>query len=234
MIVEVCDRLDTDELVVAAEAWPPFRRALHCLVSTRNLQCFTLKKGTREVNIGVGVQVEGRGRFLSCEFDWVSDVAFQLFGARRSIQGLEFTHWLPLALNERHWTRIKASLLPTALGELQRATHGCGPIINVVHAFMNDVVVKLSNNARHGSRSTLIHASEKAVASYFALFQLLVCMCVEDPSIMVSAHQMVDDFVDGKHHKNEVPNLGHFVIARLLSDVDRGVSSRNECAFAEV
>jgi hypothetical protein len=91
---------------------------------------------------------------------------------------------------------------------------------------VNDVVVKLSEKANdtpsRGSKSTLRHASEKAVESYFALFQLLVCMAIEDPAIVTSARKAVDDFVAGKHSKTDVPNLGQFLIARLLSDADRG------------
>ena len=118
VLLEICDYIETDNLVMASKAWNGFLNALHRLVPVRNLQCFTLKKGTRAVNLGVGVDVAPRNAFLSCEFDWISDEAFQNLGVRRSIQGLRFNHWLPLAFNAQHWSRVKGSLLQSSLRDI--------------------------------------------------------------------------------------------------------------------
>lgn len=225
VLLLICDELDTDDLVVASKAWAGFSAALHALVPIRNLQCFTLKKGTRDVNLGVGVKVNREG--LSCEFDLISDVAFNSLRVRQSIHGLPFEHWLPLALNARHWSRVRGRLLHDSLSGIQRDMHKNLPLVNVLYTLMNDVVVKLSDKAKD-SKSTLAHASEKAVESYFALFQLLICMALEDPSIVTAARKAVDDFMAGNHNKNVVPNLGQFLIARLLSDAARGASQTSE------
>jgi hypothetical protein len=228
VLLEICDRLDTDELVHASKAWSGFLTALHHLVPVRNLQCFTIKKGTKDVNIGIGVHVNDRGGFLSSEFDYVSDVAFKFLGVRRSIQGLPFQYWLPLAINARHWDRVKDKMLYESLGMIQSAMRKTGPSINVIYACMNDVVVKLSDKANDtaqpGSKSTLTHASEKAIESYFALFQLLICMAIEDPTLVTSARKSVTEFMTGKRNKEAVPNIGHFLVARLLSDADQATS----------
>jgi ubiquitin-protein ligase len=229
ILLMICDDLDSDELVVASKAWSRFGDALHHLIPLRNLQCFTLKKGTKDINLGVGVQV--RKGSLSCEFDFVSDVAFTKLGVRKSIHGLDFSHWLPLALTERHWQRVKDNVLRDSLSGMQQSMKKTGPLVNVLYAFMNDVVVKLSDKANDmgvtyksmtDKKSTLTHASEKAVESYFALFHLLICMATENPAIVVAARKQVDDFIADRHDKIAVPNLGAFLIARLLSDADRG------------
>lgn len=225
VLLEICDRLDTDELVHASKAWSGFLAALHHLVPVRNLQCFTIKKGTKDVCIGIGVHVSDKGGFLSSEFDYISDIAFNALGVRRSIQGLPFQHWLPLAINARHWDRVKDELLQQSLSRIQSAMRKTRPSINVIYACMNDVVVKLSDKANDtaqpGSKSTLTHASEKAVESYFALFQLLICMAIENAKLVASAHESVTKFMSGKRNKEAVPNIGHFLVARLLSDADQ-------------
>jgi ubiquitin-protein ligase len=133
LLLMISDELDTDELAVASKAWSRFGATLHQLIPTRNLQCFTIKKGTKDVNIGVGVMVE-RGN-ISCEFDYVSDVAFVALGVRKSIHGLDFRYWMPLALNERHWARVKGQKLNNSLGKIQEELRKNGPLVNVLYAF---------------------------------------------------------------------------------------------------
>lgn len=97
---------------------------------------------------------------------------------------------------------------------------------------MNDVVVKLStqaegnpaNRSLYGLQtlpeSTLKHASEKAIESYYHLFHLLLCNASEDKTIIPAVNRTLARFLDGHNDKDAVPNLGHLLIMVLISDFD--------------
>jgi len=107
---------------------------------------------------------------------------------------------------------------------------------------MNDIVVRLpqateemeqpsSRERRYfgianmETKSTLLHASEKAIESYFHLYHLLLCLAVKDPSIVTGANETIKRFVAGQRDKKTVPNLGHLLIMLLISDVGLAPSS---------
>lgn len=109
--------------------------------------------------------------------------------------------------------------------------------VQVLYTFMNDVVIRLSKAAsddpgeaargRVAQKSTLLHASEKAVESYLSLFHLLVCMAYVDPTIVAEARRQLDRFLGGQKDKSAVPNVGHLLISRLLADIDAGGNPEN-------
>jgi hypothetical protein len=99
--------------------------------------------------------------------------------------------------------------------------------VEVLYHFMNTIVVQFSSEADRSfnrpadqpdARSTLTHASEKAVESYFALFHLLLCIATEDGAITDSANHMVSRFIAGPRSKAHFPDLGHVLVAALISD----------------
>jgi hypothetical protein len=99
---------------------------------------------------------------------------------------------------------------------------------------MNDVTVKLCEatsgdksvaNDRRVSyssfmnrKSTLTHASEKAVESYYQLYHLLVTLATDDPEIAAESSRRTKVFMDGDRSKTNFPNLGHLLVALLTSD----------------
>jgi hypothetical protein len=94
---------------------------------------------------------------------------------------------------------------------------------------MNDVVVKLSTQAATPIKSvyghdlpesTLKHASEKAIESYYHLFHLLLCIASEDKSVVSTVNRVLDRFLKGYNNKDAVPNLGHLLIMVMISDFD--------------
>ncbi len=97
---------------------------------------------------------------------------------------------------------------------------------------MNSIVVKLNqeteNLRSHRYRnyhdeqikSTLTHASEKAIESYFCLFHLLICLATSDPSIVQDANRALREFKNGRTNKEHCPNLGHLLVAALVSEED--------------
>ncbi|KAH7389967.1 hypothetical protein BKA66DRAFT_526840 [Pyrenochaeta sp. MPI-SDFR-AT-0127] len=94
--------------------------------------------------------------------------------------------------------------------------------IDVLYYFMNNIVVQFSADAEKGynrpdARSTLSYASEKAVEAYFGLFHLLLCLAIDNPAIIASANRIVDRFLAGPRSKAYFPDLGHVLVAALIS-----------------
>lgn len=78
------------------------------------------------------------------------------------------------------------------------------------------------------TKSTLLHASEKAIESYFHLYHLLLCLAVEDPSIVTDANETIKRFVAGQRDKKAVPKIGHLLIMLLISDVGLATTSDSQ------
>ncbi|KAK8073952.1 hypothetical protein PG994_004851 [Apiospora phragmitis] len=242
LLLEILESLeDFEDLTNLSKVWPCISALImeHNIIRQRELQCFVTKKTYREVKLGVGVSTTDG---LASEFDLLSPQAFTL-PTRKSVQNIPFTRWLPLPISPRHWhsvrTNAKASL--TVLKghvKLQNPTHA-----QILYAFMTDIVVKLNlvnpdNINGKGKKqqqqqddpyfyyrshdrncSTLEHASEKAIESYFHLFHLLVCLATEDPKIVTQANALLTSFLAGRRDKSHCPNLGHLLVAMLVSDV---------------
>lgn len=252
LLLQICNWLDDEELFLFARSWSRIGKVIttHNVIRTRELQCFCLKEGFGNTELGIGVNVRGRGkqRILESEFDLLSLNAFSIHNVRRSVQGLEFTYWLPIPLTEKHWNKVEGDVehrltLIQAAAELPPETLRCGTHVpvNVIYHFMNDIVVKLnkqtdevltSTSSSHNSlislinqstgldrglKSTLKHASEKAIDSYFNLFHLLLCLIESYPGIIDNANQQIQEFLNGATSKAVIPNLGHLLIALLIS-----------------
>lgn len=227
IILLFLDNLEVEHILTAARAWDGFGRVArqYNVIRTRELQCFTLKQGFRELELGIGVQVQGRD--IASEFDLISREAYKTLAVRTSIHGLPFTFWLPLPLAENHWTRVRKQA-QRDISLIARAASINGPTENAIYAFMNDVVVRLSieaarlaaNAYRDPLKSSLTHASEKAIESYFHLFHLLLCLACDKPEIARNANTLIANFVAGQRSKDKVPNLGWLLIMILISDVE--------------
>jgi ubiquitin-protein ligase len=238
ILLLICNELDTEELFVFARAWNRIGgeegiMTRFDLIRTRELQCFCLKKGFSEpsVKLGIGVNVIQRGRqgTLESEFDLLSLQAYKDLGIRRSVQGLRFQYWLPLPLSPRHYESVKEEVRASAVEIAVAANLNPSTTMHVIYNFMNDVVVKLSQEASKSFEkynyydhktptSTLKHASEKAVESYFHLFHLLLCQAT--PAAVRSANNTLQAFLSGRTSKTACPNLGHLLIAVLISDIE--------------
>lgn len=239
ILLSICEYLDTEELMVFAEAWERIGSIMtnYDVIRTRELQCFCLKKDYNATKLGVGVSVTRRGRFgfLESEFDLLSLEGYKTYGIHRSVQGVLFDHWLPLPISHKHWGTV-AQQIPQAMSDISKsaAFGDVGPVQVIFH-FMNDVVVKLNQatdshvlvrlryyDEEEPPKSTLTHASEKAIESYFHLFHLLLCLAVSDQSVVHSANRMIMNFTKGGAgtSKEACPNLGHLLVAALISDIE--------------
>lgn len=237
ILVVICSHLETEKLIPFSRSWNRIGSehgivTKFNIVRNRELICFTLKRGFEELNLGVGVHIQRKGRIGSfeSEFDLLSQEAFEKHQVRTAVQGNAFEHWLPLAISRRHYNNVKP-LVEARLKILSdKAGYPIQPSFTpekVIYGFMSDIVVRLSQTAenisthsRSTNKSTLSHASEKAIESYYHLFHLLLCIATDDPRIVRDTNRNIKSFLDGNTSKHHVPNLGHLLIAVLISDAD--------------
>lgn len=226
VLLAVVDELDDFEhLTNLARAWPRISGLMteFDVVRQRELQCFFSKESYKHASLGVGVSTR---RGFASEFDLLSKEGFGI-GIRQSVQNVAFDQWLALPISHRHWARI-GDEARTTLDRLKENLKLASPSrAQALYAFMTDIVVQLNLVAeescaghRAGHRSTLRHASEKAIESYFHLFHLLVCLATEDQAIIDHANELIAQFTAGRRSKADCPNLGHLVVALLISDVE--------------
>ncbi|KAI0130541.1 hypothetical protein BJ170DRAFT_701197 [Xylariales sp. AK1849] len=215
---------DFEDLTSFARAWPRISQIIaeFDVLRQRELQCFVLKMSYHEVKLGVGVAAH-HGK-LSSEFDLLSQRAYSDLSIRQSVQGIHFSDWLPVPISGRHWRLVKNSA-HQALDELKPRLRIENPThAQVLYSFMSDIVVRLNEvkmmqDDYHASTSTLRHASEKAIESYFHLFHLLVCLATEDDGLLRQANRLLANFEGGMRSKQDCPNLAHLLVALLVSDV---------------
>lgn len=211
------------DLAAMSSAFPKAREIIdfYDLIRVRELQCFCLKEHFQNSKLGVGVDVgyHGKEKKLSSEFDLLSHRAFYQHKIRRSIHGLQFKHWLPLPISRRHFGIVKAETLQSLDTLASAAGFADASHFSVLSHFLNDIVVSFSEEAeRSNPFSTLAHASEKAVESYFAIYHLLLCLAADNPFMIRKANNKVFHFLSGKTSKTTCPNLGHLLVATLISD----------------
>ncbi|KAH7355126.1 hypothetical protein BKA65DRAFT_234302 [Rhexocercosporidium sp. MPI-PUGE-AT-0058] len=231
-----CDKLEYEDLMVFAQAWDKIGVIMtrYDIIRTRELQCFCFKTNYMTSRLGVGVNTDRRGKIGSfqSEFDLLSMEGFKDHKIRHSVQGFGFQHWLGLPISNGHWRKVKDDV-KTALWTMSVET---GSDLNdtsqAIYAFMNDIVVKLNRQSEQvpavslyygeddAPKSTLTHASEKAIESYFHLFHLLLCLATENPTIVHNANNKLRAFGRGENSKDACPNLGYLLVAALISDVE--------------
>ncbi|KAF9872568.1 hypothetical protein CkaCkLH20_10065 [Colletotrichum karsti] len=223
--------LEFEDLIAFSHAWPRVANivASYDLIRLRELQCFFSKTTFRNTKLGVGVDVSSLGkRSIESEFDLISQEAFRDLAIRNSVHNISFKHWLPLPLSRRHWKSVEGDVAPvlttlsTEAGLLSKSP------IEVLAAFMNDIVVRLNMIEAHpsrktqyhaGQKSTLRHASEKAIESYFHLFHLILCLATENEELVSAANSKITGFMNGQTSKVACPNLGHLLVYLLISDI---------------
>ena len=205
----------------------------HDLIHIRELQCFCLKTSYESAQLGIGVHIQRdkRQAILESEFDLLSHQAFCDFQIRRSVHGLPFEHWLPLPISRQHYISIKDKVDGSLKEVGQAARLSTTKPVDVIYHFMNDIVVKLSQQAAESSRyspwyyevrpeSALKRISKKAIDSYYHLFHLLLCCAAADDAIVRSIDETLNGFLQGQTSKRFCPNLGPLLVAILISNLD--------------
>ncbi|KAJ4292014.1 protein polyubiquitination [Kalmusia sp. IMI 367209] len=226
VILNILSAQDTTDIVSLTSAVPTIGKMLNSydFIRIRELQCFCLKTSFMTTKLGIGVSItKGRKPVLRSEFELLSDEAYNLFHVRKSIQGVNFEKWLPLPLSHRHWKSVRQNADHAMEGLRVAAKLVEKDKVVVLYHFMNTIVVQFSDDADRSlkqpdTRSTLSHVSEKAVEAYFALFHLLLCFATEKPGVIDHANRMVARFLAGPRTKAYFPDLGHLLVAALISD----------------
>ncbi|KAL0935713.1 ubiquitin-conjugating enzyme family protein [Colletotrichum truncatum] len=239
LLLAALENLDFEDLIAFSQAWPRVAKIIthYDLIRLRELQCFFSKTNFQNTKLGVGVAVSSNvGRSIESEFDFISQSAFQDLSIRLSVHNIRFQHWLPLPLSHRHWASVREDVAPAMRAIAGKAFISSSSPIDVLAAFMNAIVVRLnqveaeqpsgrashrdSYNIRTAQKSTLRHASEKAIESYFHLFHLLLCLATEDDRLIKTANAKIQSFKKGNTSKADCPNLGHLLVYLLISDVE--------------
>jgi ubiquitin-protein ligase len=226
VILNLLSWMDTADVISFADAIPSIKHMLtsYDFIRIRELQCFCLKKSFMTAKLGIGVSITGgRKPFFRSEFDLLSNEAYNLFHIRKSIQGVGFDKWLPIPLSRRHWRTVQQNAGHALEGLRVAAKLRETDQVAVLYHFMNTIVVQFSHDAARSwgkpdARSTLSHASEKAIDAYFALFHLLLCFATETPTAVDNANRMVARFLTGPRTKAHFPDLGQLLVAALTSD----------------
>ncbi|CAN9110798.1 unnamed protein product [Alternaria alternata] len=228
IVLAVLTELETRDILAFAEAIPSIKTMINSydFIRIRELQCFCLKRSFLNSKLGIGISTKSGNRSVfRSEFDLLSWEAFSVYGVRNSVQGVSFDNWLPMPLSRRHWNQVK-----TEVNACLRNIHNTANMpnhdpyhVDVLYRMMNTVVVQFSSDAEKGyagldERSTLSHASEKAVDAYFGLFHLLLCLATEHEEIVVSANKIIQRFMVGPRTKTQFPDLGHVLVAALICD----------------
>ncbi|OHF01643.1 hypothetical protein CORC01_03133 [Colletotrichum orchidophilum] len=240
LLLDTLDSLEFLDLVSFSQAWPRAADILrrYDVIRLRELQCFVTKINFRNTQLGVGVTVPKGKRSIASEFDLISLPAFQDLAVRFSVHNIAFEYWLPLPLSHRHWRSVQGHVAQVMhrLAAAIALPSTNNSAVGVLAAFMNDVVVRLNqvdahrassgtpglsnDNVRIPRMSTLRHASEKAIESYFHLFHLLLCLVTANPQLVTDANNKIKRFMSGKTSKVSCPNLGHLLVYLLISDID--------------
>lgn len=207
----------------------------------RELRCFFLRSPLVDCILGVGVYFDKETKFLSSDFDWLSEGAFNGFSVRKSIRKKPFDFFLPLAFSRAHFTRAEASIwnrliiLDDAIqktssrSRFNTRTPRVHPrqSIRVLYQFMNNVVVSLMRSADTiigrtledaDETPSLIMASERAVVSYCQLYHLLTSLAAHRPDILGHATSKIRRFLAEANFRTKasVPDMGEFIVMASL------------------
>eukprot|EP00442_Polarella_glacialis_P000662 CAMPEP_0115136122 /NCGR_PEP_ID=MMETSP0227-20121206/56176_1 /TAXON_ID=89957 /ORGANISM="Polarella glacialis, Strain CCMP 1383" /LENGTH=1014 /DNA_ID=CAMNT_0002543077 /DNA_START=48 /DNA_END=3092 /DNA_ORIENTATION=- len=85
------------------------------------LRCFHTRASFNDegcvLGVGISLLEEDGRKHLTCDFDPISQMAFQELGVRKGVWRNQIAYWLPLAVDSRHFARASPAL-ETALGFL--------------------------------------------------------------------------------------------------------------------
>jgi len=226
LLLIVSDFLRTEDLPAFGRVCVAWRHVLRSfnLFTRRQLCCYYSKEryGDPTVILGVGLQFErhsnGALKEVSTPFDIISATAFTTDHARLSVWKHPFTHFLPLAIDKRHFERslpLVQRLTKQAFGENAQTPQ----LLDLLSAAMNSMVVQLFNSHSHAGDAPPLHASEVALDGYCAFHHLLLSCAHRWPAVRASADRRVAAFLSCEYarHKKNTRDLGRLLVSLTLS-----------------
>ncbi len=189
-------------------------------IARREVRCFVTKRDPREAILGVGLQYDMNYKAFASTFDYISKFAFDVLNIRKDSTNREIQFWLPLAIDGNHYAKasddIKERLCFLDVEARNRTSTASRPQPqagpqqnNVKHLFAmaNALVVdfmktcdaaeispSLLASSSRKPESSLLKASERAIAGYCSIMHLIVSYAIENRQIIVDANRTVSKF----------------------------------------
>ena len=160
VLLHLFNILNTTDLLSLAAAYPFAAELVTSvnIVAAREIRCFVTKKTARQTLLGIGLRWNSQLKGLESSFDWLSHEAWTDLEIRMGLRRERFTHWLPMAIHDSHFSRARKEIIPR-LKEIERklvlgpGKGGAGkrePSIDGYRAlcsFANEIVVRLMKTA---------------------------------------------------------------------------------------
>lgn len=209
-------------------------------IARREVRCFVTKKAAYETILGIGLNYDKELKAFRSSFDYVSQEAYEALKIRKDASNEKFEFWLPLAIDGDHYadasTVVRERLISfgTVSATNQRrarndnADRGLAqdPVRHLI-AMANALVVnfmKVCDDANEefttAKPSSVLRASERALAGYCSIIHLLASYALQNPQVIRTARNVVRSFKmsDSGRSKAAVPDIGQFLVLLCLVD----------------
>ncbi|KLO08323.1 hypothetical protein SCHPADRAFT_944549 [Schizopora paradoxa] len=250
VLLVVISFLDTPSLLIFGSVYDRVKKLLAATneIARREVRCFVTKRDPRETILGVGLQYDKAYKAFTSTFDYISKFAFDDLGIRKDTTNRPIEFWLPLAIDGNHYAKASADIqerlvrLDTEARSRSTLTvqpqpqSGLGqdPIKQLV-TMANALVVDFMKTCDAAEKpssvpsymmptlkpvSSLLKASERAIAGYCSIIHLIASYALENPKVITDARQTILAFNASQagRHKTVIPDLGQFMIRLCLVD----------------
>lgn len=127
----------------------------------------------------------------------------------RTANGISYTHWLPIYINEQHFTSHKDHFYNTIAKICNKDTFSPNMIITTLPCLMNKMVVSIMNGN--------VYESENAIIAYCQLLHTMLHL-IDKPLQQVIEDKVIQFIKNPKcRTKEAVPDIGEFLIILSLS-----------------
>lgn len=134
----------------------------------------------------------------------------------RSATGKEYTDWLPIYINEEHFQRGLThckhciSVVSNGIEGFERNDFKPEMVLRVLPALLNKNIVAMMNGT--------IYESESAIYAYSHYLRLFIRLLDLYPKLREDIKKEIENFINGKRSKRDVPDIGEFIIKLSLSE----------------
>uniref|UniRef100_A0A6C0ACK1 UBC core domain-containing protein n=1 Tax=viral metagenome TaxID=1070528 RepID=A0A6C0ACK1_9ZZZZ len=180
---------------------------------TDNVKCYALGLSFKESILGYGINVSQR--FISSPAEYLSLDAFES-GIRGSTTNKPFNSWIVIFINESHFKKSEEvfykylTQIASKMGKTNAPIHE--QIFELFSNVMNSLVVEIMNLGDN------LSASDKFIDSYYGCYRTLLYISKKNRKLIDYCNEMISTFISGKTTKKDIPNLGTWLIAIILSD----------------
>jgi Ran GTPase-activating protein (RanGAP) involved in mRNA processing and transport/ubiquitin-protein ligase len=212
----------------ADHPWPPVPKTSSILGSVigkvetyedkmkKELICFYTKQNFERTQLGLGINFSknlrnGEIQSIHCSTKLVSIKAFNRYKIR-NIDGLNYSHWLPVYINSTHAPMNLAERAISLICTETSDAFNPDMILLVLPKLMNTIIVDTMTNK----------LTEKAGLRLFCfVHRLLLAFEKKYPEISEKATTIIKGFIrdDAKRHKNETPNLGDLLALLPVTNI---------------